>query len=209
MLRDIDILEDWAAIQKRRPEDVKEVLVWRRYSELKKLSYTHRNLFRRREEFPPFPRAHLFACYCSPPTSHHSPQLKDFFRCGEVVRPLDPSLPSPSAEAQTELAEEEGTVAPIQPQDLGLSLGTDLGEPEVAAEAYSEMGGSPTPVEETELPDELENRVPSQFQPCVLGTDQSQSQGPPTVPGLWAICDSYKDIVRLIYLPEVFYNVLI
>ncbi|XP_071190230.1 uncharacterized protein [Salvelinus alpinus] len=149
------------------------------------------------------------ACYCSPPTSHHSPQLKDFFRCGEVVRPLDPSLPSPSAEAQTELAEEEGTVAPIQPQDLGLSLGTDLGEPEVAAEAYSEMGGSPTPVEETELPDELENRVPSQFQPCVLGTDQSQSQGPPTVPGLWAICDSYKDIVRLIYLPEVFYNVLI
>uniref|UniRef100_A0A673WG65 PX domain-containing protein n=1 Tax=Salmo trutta TaxID=8032 RepID=A0A673WG65_SALTR len=66
-----------AFVSKRGPEGVKGVLVWRRYSELKK------NLFRRQEKFPPFPRAHLFgrfdegvieerrsaACYCSPPTS--------------------------------------------------------------------------------------------------------------------------------------------
>ena len=41
-----------------------QVVVWRRYSELKKLhgelAYTHRNLFRRQEEFPPFPRAQVF-----------------------------------------------------------------------------------------------------------------------------------------------------
>ncbi|KAK6323011.1 hypothetical protein J4Q44_G00053500 [Coregonus suidteri] len=207
-------------VSKRRPEDVKEVLVWRRYSELKKLhgelSYTHRNLFRRQEEFPPFPRAQLFGRFdegvieerrsaaeamllftTNIPALYNSPQLKDFFRCGEVVRPLDPSplastplppplIPLPQRRgSDCELAEEEGTVAPIQPQDLGLSLGTDLGEPEVAAEAYSEMGGSPTPVAETpteedmtELQDDLEVeiRVPSQFQPCVLGTDQPQSQ---------------------------------
>lgn len=41
-----------------------QVVVWKRYSELKKLhgelAYTHRNLFRRLEEFPPFPRAQVF-----------------------------------------------------------------------------------------------------------------------------------------------------
>lgn len=51
-------------MSKRHPEDVKEVVVWRRFSELKKLhgelAYTHKNLFRRQEEFPPFPRAHVF-----------------------------------------------------------------------------------------------------------------------------------------------------
>lgn len=49
-------------VSKRHPEDVKEVVVWRRFSELKKLhgelAYTHRNLFRRQEEFPPFPPSH-------------------------------------------------------------------------------------------------------------------------------------------------------
>lgn len=38
--------------------------MWRRFSELKKLhgelAYTHKNLFRRQEEFPPFPRAQVF-----------------------------------------------------------------------------------------------------------------------------------------------------
>lgn len=41
-----------------------QVVVWKRYSELKKLheelAYTHRNLFRRQEEFPSFPRAQVF-----------------------------------------------------------------------------------------------------------------------------------------------------
>uniref|UniRef100_A0A4W5QFI0 PX domain-containing protein n=1 Tax=Hucho hucho TaxID=62062 RepID=A0A4W5QFI0_9TELE len=92
-----------AFVSKRRPEDVKEVLVWRRYSELKKLygelSYTHRNLFRRQEEFPPFPGAQLFGRFdegvieerrsaaeamllftTNIPALYNSPQLKDFFR---------------------------------------------------------------------------------------------------------------------------------
>ncbi|KAK6291700.1 hypothetical protein J4Q44_G00374850 [Coregonus suidteri] len=174
-------------VSKRHPEDVKEVLVWRRYSELKKLhgelSYTHRNLFRRQEEFPPFPGAQLFGRFdegvieerrsaaeamllftTNIPALYNSPQLKDFFRCGEVIRPLDPSplsastplppplIPLPHRRGSDCEPEEEGTEGPIQTQNLGLSLGTDLVEPE------------------------LDDRVPSPFQPCVLRTDQSQSQ---------------------------------
>lgn len=51
-------------MSKRHPDDVKEVVVWKRFSELRKLhgemAYTHKNLFRRQEEFPPFPHAQVF-----------------------------------------------------------------------------------------------------------------------------------------------------
>lgn len=40
------------------------MVVWKRYSDFRKLhgdlAYTHRNLFRRLEEFPAFPRAQVF-----------------------------------------------------------------------------------------------------------------------------------------------------
>ncbi|NP_001093667.1 sorting nexin-15 [Xenopus tropicalis] len=94
-------------ISKKNPQDVKEVLVWKRYSDFKKLhgelSYTHRNLFQRCQEFPPFPRAQVFGRFEAPvieerrqaaedmlkftvniPALYNSPQLKDFFREGEV-----------------------------------------------------------------------------------------------------------------------------
>lgn len=188
-------------VSKRHPEDVKEVVVWRRFSELKKLhgelAYTHRNLFRRQEEFPPFPRAQVFGRFdeavieerrkaaetmllftTSIPALYNSPQLKDFFRGGEVTRPLDPSplssagpLPPPliplpkRRDSDCEPAEEEeGREAPTLPQDLGTNLSLEVGEPEVAAEAYSEIGGSPTEEEREELSDaELDDRalVPS------------------------------------------------
>lgn len=81
-------------VSKRHPEDVKEVVVWRRYSELKKLhgelAYTHKNLFRRQEEFPFFPPAQVFGMMgCS----HNQFQHQEFdlfnvfccFLCNEVV----------------------------------------------------------------------------------------------------------------------------
>ncbi|XP_023259843.1 sorting nexin-15 [Seriola lalandi dorsalis] len=186
-------------VSKRRPEDVKEVVVWRRFSELKKLhgelAYTHRNLFRRQEEFPPFPRAQVFGRFdeavieerrkaaeamllfaTSIPALYNSPQLKDFFRGGEVTRPLDPTplstagplppplipLPKRRASDCEPAEEEEGREAPTLPQDLGTNLGLEVGEPEVAAEAYSEMGGSPKEEEREELSDtDLDDRVPS------------------------------------------------
>ncbi|XP_034413471.1 sorting nexin-15 [Cyclopterus lumpus] len=201
-------------VSKRHPEDVKEVVVWRRFSELKKLhgelAYTHRNLFRRQEEFPSFPRAQLFGRFdetvieerrnateamllftTSIPALYNSPQLKDFFRGGEVTRPLDATplssagpLPSPliplprRRDSDCEPAEEEeGREAPTLPQDLGTNLGIEVGEPEVAAEAYSEMGGSPREEpeeEEEEISDtELDDRVPTPDQ-CPARNHQSQ-----------------------------------
>ncbi|XP_019951016.2 sorting nexin-15 [Paralichthys olivaceus] len=195
-------------VSKLHPEDVKEVVVWRRFSELKKLhgelAYTHRNLFRRQEEFPSFPRAQMFGRFenavieerrkaaeamflftTSIPALYNSPQLKDFFRGGEVTRPLDPTplssagplppplipLPKRRASDCEPAEEEEGREAPTLPQDLGTNLGLEVGEPEVAAEAYSEMGGSPREEEREEQEEqeereelsdtELDNRVPS------------------------------------------------
>ncbi|XP_047465131.1 sorting nexin-15 [Mugil cephalus] len=185
-------------VSKRHPEDVKEVVVWRRFSELKKLhgelAYTHRNLFRRQEEFPPFPRAQVFGRFdeavieerrkaaeamflftTTIPALYNSPQLKDFFRGGEVIRPLDPSLssagplpppliPLPKRRASDcePAEEEEGREAPTLPQDLGTNLSLEVGEPEVAAEAYTEVGGSPREEEREDLSDiDLDDRIPS------------------------------------------------
>lgn len=189
-------------VSKHHPEDVKEVVVWRRFSELRKLhgelAYTHRNLFRRQEEFPPFPRAQVFGRFeeavieerrkateamlqfsTTIPALYNSPQLKEFFREGEVIRPLDPTLssdgalpppliPLPKRRASDcePVEEEEGREAPTLPQDLGVSVGLDLGKPEVAVEAYGEMGGSPVQESEQDLSDtELENTAASLHPP--------------------------------------------
>ncbi|XP_026168275.1 sorting nexin-15 [Mastacembelus armatus] len=198
-------------VSKCHPEDVKEVVVWRRFSELKKLhgelAYTHRNLFRRQEEFPSFPRAQVFGRFeetvieerrkaaeamllfaTTIPALYNSPQLKDFFRSGEVTRPLEPTplssagplppplipLPKRRASDCEPAEEEEGREAPTLPQDLGTNLGLEVGEPEVAAEAYSEMGGSPREEEREELSDtELDDRVLSP-EPSPARNHQSQ-----------------------------------
>ncbi|XP_037539927.1 sorting nexin-15 [Nematolebias whitei] len=189
-------------VSKRHPEDVKEVVVWKRFSELKKLhgdlAYTHRNLFRRMEEFPPFPRAQVFGRFeeavieerrtaaenmllftTTIPALYNSPQLKDFFRGGEVTRPLDPSplasagplppplipLPERRASDCEPAEEEEGREAPTLPQDLGTNISLEVGEPEVAAEAYSEMGGSPRGEEEEDFSDADEHASSPELSP--------------------------------------------
>ncbi|XP_015680828.1 sorting nexin-15 [Protobothrops mucrosquamatus] len=90
-------------VSKVNPDDIKEIVVWKRYSDFKKLhadlAYTHRNLFRRMEDFPAFPRAQVFGrfdpevieerrkaaedmlCFTIHiPALNNSPQLKEFFR---------------------------------------------------------------------------------------------------------------------------------
>ncbi|KAM3824530.1 sorting nexin-15 isoform 1-T1 [Vipera latastei] len=90
-------------VSKANPDDIKEIVVWKRYSDFKKLhadlAYTHRNLFRRMEDFPAFPPAQVFGRFDPEvieerrkaaedmlrftvhiPALNNSPQLKEFFR---------------------------------------------------------------------------------------------------------------------------------
>ncbi|XP_069821614.1 sorting nexin-15 [Dendropsophus ebraccatus] len=128
-------------ISKKNPQDAKEIVVWKRYSDFKKLHgellYTHRNLFQRTQEFPPFPRAQVFGRFEAPVIEerrqaaedmlrftvnitalNNSPQLKEFFRTGEVTMRSDgpdsadivvlppPLIPQPVRSSSTELKEE-------------------------------------------------------------------------------------------------------
>ncbi|XP_032819621.1 ribosomal protein S6 kinase delta-1-like isoform X2 [Petromyzon marinus] len=51
-------------VSRKNPENVEEIVVWKRYNDIKKLHkelcMIHRNLFRRSEEFPPFAKATVF-----------------------------------------------------------------------------------------------------------------------------------------------------
>uniref|UniRef100_A0A8C0J9D8 Sorting nexin-15 n=1 Tax=Chelonoidis abingdonii TaxID=106734 RepID=A0A8C0J9D8_CHEAB len=143
-------------VSKTNPEDVKEITVWKRYSDFKKLhgdlSYIHRNLFRRMEEFPTFPKAQVFGRFepevieerrkaaeamlrftVHIPALNNSPQLKEFFRAGEVKRPLEacdlrilppPLIPVPQ-EGTDAGDDAQGSVA-----ELGLQSLEPEGEPE-------------------------------------------------------------------------------
>ncbi|XP_050969552.1 sorting nexin-15 isoform X2 [Labeo rohita] len=171
-------------VSKTQPENVKEVVVWKRYTELKKLhgelAYTHRNLFRRQEEFPPFPRAQVFGRFDEAvieerrkaaeemllftrniPALYNSPQLKEFFRGGEVRRPMEtaaistalpaPLIPLPERNTELLAEEETGREAPLQAQELDSNQRlTDLTLPEMAVEALSDTESSPTQEKLTE-----------------------------------------------------------
>ncbi|XP_053134557.1 sorting nexin-15 isoform X2 [Hemicordylus capensis] len=105
-------------VSKADPEDAKEIVVWKRYSDFKKLhgelAYIHRNLFRRLEDFPSFPKAQVFGRFepevieerrkaaeamlrftAHIPALNNSPQLKEFFRGGEGRRPPETTGPAP------------------------------------------------------------------------------------------------------------------
>uniref|UniRef100_A0A9L0TJH4 Sorting nexin 15 n=1 Tax=Equus caballus TaxID=9796 RepID=A0A9L0TJH4_HORSE len=165
-------------ISKRDPEDVKEVVVWKRYSDFRKLhgdlAYTHRNLFRRLEEFPAFPRAQVFGRFEASvieerrkgaedllrftvhiPALNNSPQLKEFFRGGEVTQPSEvsrdlhilpppliptpppdePWLPQPLPAERRGLEELEvpGDPPPSSPAQEALDLLFDCGSTEEAS----------------------------------------------------------------------------
>ncbi|XP_068117344.1 sorting nexin-15 [Hyperolius riggenbachi] len=128
-------------VPKKNPQDVKEIVVWKRYSDFKKLhgelSYTQRNLFQRTQEFPAFPRAQVFGRFeahvieerrqgaedmlrftVNIPALNNSPQLKEFFRGGEVTMRSDgpdsvealvlppPLMPEPVRSTSLEIKEE-------------------------------------------------------------------------------------------------------
>ncbi|XP_070622191.1 sorting nexin-15 [Erythrolamprus reginae] len=131
---------------KANPDDTKEIIVWKRYSDFKKLhadlAYTHRNLFRRMEDFPAFPRAQVFGRFDPEvieerrkaaedmlrftipiPALNNSPQLKEFFRGGEGLSSPkqweSPELPRPLIPVPT-AGVEQGEEALGLVQDDGL-----------------------------------------------------------------------------------------
>ncbi|XP_055000440.1 ribosomal protein S6 kinase delta-1 isoform X2 [Sorex araneus] len=105
-------------VSRRNPEDVQEIIVWKRYSDFKKLHkelwQIHKNLFRHSELFPPFAKGKVFGRFdatvieerrqCAEdllqfsaniPALYNSQQLGEFFRGGvihdgsELIGPLD------------------------------------------------------------------------------------------------------------------------
>ncbi|XP_056424272.1 ribosomal protein S6 kinase delta-1 isoform X2 [Hyla sarda] len=94
-------------VSRKNPEDVQEIVTWKRYSDFKKLHrdlwQIHKNLFRQTDLFPPFAKAKLFGRFdecvieerrqCAEdllqfsaniPALYNSSQLEDFFKGGEV-----------------------------------------------------------------------------------------------------------------------------
>uniref|UniRef100_A0A8C2E4N8 Sorting nexin 15 n=1 Tax=Cyprinus carpio TaxID=7962 RepID=A0A8C2E4N8_CYPCA len=181
-------------VSKTQPANVKEVVVWKRYSELKKLHgelvYTHRNLFRRQEEFPPFPRAQVFGKV----TQNFF--LLNIYNGGDVRRPMEtaaisaslppPLIPLPERNAELLAEEETGREAPIQVQELESNQRlTDLSQPEMAVEALSDMESSPT--QETQTETEIQGLTEKERETDITthknnGTDQCSAATDTTTP---------------------------
>ncbi|XP_034522756.1 ribosomal protein S6 kinase delta-1 isoform X6 [Ailuropoda melanoleuca] len=94
-------------VSRRNPEDVQEIIIWKRYSDFKKLHkelwQIHKNLFRHSELFPPFAKGIVFGRFdetvieerrqCAEdllqfsaniPALYNSKQLEDFFKGGII-----------------------------------------------------------------------------------------------------------------------------
>ncbi|XP_053514181.1 ribosomal protein S6 kinase delta-1 isoform X2 [Artibeus jamaicensis] len=105
-------------VSRRNPEDVQEIIIWKRYSDFKKLHkelwQIHKNLFRHSELFPPFAKGIVFGRFdetvieerrqCAEdllqfsaniPALYNSKQLADFFKGGiindgsELIGPVE------------------------------------------------------------------------------------------------------------------------
>ncbi|XP_078389125.1 sorting nexin-15 isoform X2 [Cetorhinus maximus] len=167
-----------ARIISKKAADVTEITVFKRYSDFKKLhselSYIHRNLFRKSEEFPAFPRAQVFGRFdeavieerrrCAEemlqftvniPALYNSLQLKDFFKDGEVSRPLElaaandaPSLPAPLIPLPSGEGEMPGSwpsLAPGWPVSGGLPQPLSRSESDGGGEAVHAPLHGPSP----------------------------------------------------------------
>uniref|UniRef100_A0A8B9VDD6 PX domain-containing protein n=1 Tax=Anas zonorhyncha TaxID=75864 RepID=A0A8B9VDD6_9AVES len=98
-------------VSRKNPEDVQEIVVWKRYSDFKKLHkdlwQIHKNLCRHTELFPPFAKAIVFGRFdetvieerrqCAEdllqfsaniPALYNSKQLEEFFKVCYSFRPL-------------------------------------------------------------------------------------------------------------------------
>ncbi|KAM9302181.1 sorting nexin-15 [Gastrophryne carolinensis] len=160
-------------IPKKDPQDVKEVVVWKRYSDFKKLhgelSYTHRNLFQRTQEFPPFPRAQVFGRFeasvieerrqaaqdmlrftVNITALNNSPQLKEFFRAGEVTMRSDGPDSAGSLELPPPLTPEPARSSSLDISD-NVTNGSEVAASEETPERSEDNNKLEVPTEQTPL----------------------------------------------------------
>ncbi|KAJ7341089.1 hypothetical protein JRQ81_004809 [Phrynocephalus forsythii] len=137
-------------VSRKNPEDVQEIVVWKRYSDFKKLHkelwQIHKHLFRHTELFPPFAKAIVFGRFeesvieerrqCAEdllqfsaniPALVNSKQLEDFFKDGEVhdgselIGPAEPLLDSLTDSLSTCSSEAHKDVAVLEGVTLNQS----------------------------------------------------------------------------------------
>ncbi|XP_034777308.2 ribosomal protein S6 kinase delta-1-like isoform X4 [Acipenser ruthenus] len=146
-------------ISRRNPEDVQEIIVWKRYSDFKKLHkdlwQIHKNLYRQSELFPPFAKAKVFGRFdetvieerrqCAEdllqfsaniPALFNSKQFEDFFKDGEVHDGSE--LIGPAEPFSDFLADSLSDCSSEVQKDLS-------GIDDLTFTSQSEYGGEPSP----------------------------------------------------------------
>ncbi|KAM3824532.1 sorting nexin-15 isoform 3-T3 [Vipera latastei] len=187
-------------VSKANPDDIKEIVVWKRYSDFKKLhadlAYTHRNLFRRMEDFPAFPPAQVFGRFDPEvieerrkaaedmlrftvhiPALNNSPQLKEFFRGGEGQscprRWESPSLPLPLIPVPAAGVEQGEEALGLVQEDGLLDPKPEAASKDGISEPQMENRASPATV--LSHGDNLASLEASETQPeLLLSTDTTQ-----------------------------------
>ncbi|KAL7978354.1 hypothetical protein Chor_014893 [Crotalus horridus] len=115
------------------PDDIKEIVVWKRYSDFKKLhadlAYTHRNLFRRMEDFPAFPRAQVFGV-------EQGEEALGLVQEDGLLDPK-PEVASKDGVSEPQMENQEGASDAVEPEEDLDALFAFRGEDEEGAKSAS------------------------------------------------------------------------
>ncbi|XP_075386390.1 ribosomal protein S6 kinase delta-1 isoform X4 [Tenrec ecaudatus] len=170
-------------VSRRNPEDVQEIIVWKRYSDFKKLHkelwQIHKNLFRHSELFPPFAKGIVFGRFdetvieerrqCAEdllqfsaniPALYNSKQLEDFFKGGiindgsELIGP--PEANSDSLLESFATGSTEGEASPTRREAVKRRTAEYL----MRAESISSLYRRCPPDDATQPPGSLSSRPP-------------------------------------------------
>uniref|UniRef100_A0A2I2Z873 Ribosomal protein S6 kinase delta-1 n=1 Tax=Gorilla gorilla gorilla TaxID=9595 RepID=A0A2I2Z873_GORGO len=183
-------------VSRRNPEDVQEIIVWKRYSDFKKLHkelwQIHKNLFRHSELFPPFAKGIVFGRFdetvieerrqCAEdllqfsaniPALYNSKQLEDFFKTVGFSRYtiIDSDLVSLTVDVDS-LAELDDGMASNQNSPIrtfGLNLSSDS----------SALGAVASDSEQSKTEEERESRslFPGSLKPKLGKRDYLEKAG--------------------------------
>ncbi|XP_017916227.1 PREDICTED: ribosomal protein S6 kinase delta-1 isoform X2 [Capra hircus] len=170
-------------VSRRNPEDVQEIIVWKRYSDFKKLHkelwQIHKNLFRHSELFPPFAKGIVFGRFAETvieerrqcaedllqfsaniPALYHSKQLEEFFKGGiindgsELIGPVE-AYPDSLTDSFPECST-EGESSPTRREAVKRRTAEYL----MRAESLSSLCAKPQLDDASQPPGSLSSRPP-------------------------------------------------